>query len=257
MRKLKDGAEERETERTGDDTLAKRAALSDSLWDGDGKDVGYVILTDSNGAGVTEDTLRRHIPRGKRCGNRIRVHTTYTLFEAFEKMRDGKIKVEGSRLVIDVATNDVRGTRGQPRTTPEEFVEKVGKVVSIAKEKGVKGVVVCEVKPMRIMDVTPFSKLLHQRCTANKIGWCQTQIGVRNLKEDGYHILPSFLQVLDATYACAVLGVPVPHPTPTHQKWRYPLPLMQQEWPRVGERLGPNVWRRREEERRAGTDIRE
>jgi hypothetical protein len=156
--------------------------------------------------------------------------------------------VEGKRVIVDVMTNDLRGTRGMARVMPEEVMDRVGKVVAAIKEKGAKEVAVCEAKPMSLLNVTPFTDLLKRRCLASKIGWCQTQLGIGHLKEDGYHILPSFLQILDATYACAVMGVPVPHPTPTYRKWRH------HELPEDRPRL-ENAWRRREEERRTRTDI--
>ena len=130
--------------------------------------------------------------------------------------------------------------------TPEEGGDRVGRVVATIKEKGARGVAVCEVKPMSLLDVTPFSDLLRRRCLESKIGWCQTQLEIANLKEDGFHILPPFLRVLDASYACAVMGVPVPHPTPAYRKWRHH--KLQGEWPQL-ERGRMNVWRRREEER--------
>jgi hypothetical protein len=207
-----------------------------------------VILTDSNGVEITQESVRRHILGQKRQNYKIRVHTTHTLLEAFSKICDGKIEVKGKRVIVDVTTNDLRGTRGMARVMPEEVVDTVGKVVAAIKDKGAKGVVVCEAKPMSLLNVTPFTDLLQQRCLARKIGWCQTQLGIGHLKEDGNHILPSFFQILDATYACAVMGVPVPHPTPTYRKWRHhKLPV---EWPRL-----ENAWRSREEERKTKTDI--
>jgi hypothetical protein len=225
---------------------------NDSQWEGvtgDGEE--YVILTDSNGAGVTETTVKRHIPTEKQRGCRIRVYTTYTLFEAFDKIKAGKIKVEGKRVIMDVTTNDVRGTRGLPRTRPDELVDRVGKVVAVLKEKGARGVTVCEPKPMTLMDMSPYSDGLRQKCRDRKVGWCQTQLGVNDLKEDGFHLLPSSLRVLDKTYAFAIMGVKVPHPTPIYLKWRHK--LMEQEWPRMRGREELNVWRRREEERRMRT----
>jgi hypothetical protein len=178
----------------------------------------YLILTDSNGAGVTEDTVKRHMPKEMWQKCRIRVVTTYILFEAFDRIRDGKIEVEGARVVLDVTTNNIRDTRGQAQMTPQELIDRVGKVVTIMKEKGARGMTVCEVKPMNLMDMTPYSKSLYHSCRNKKISWCQTQSGVRNLRDDGYHMLPASFRVLNVTYAYAVMGKPVPNPTPTHQK---------------------------------------
>jgi hypothetical protein len=232
-------------------TTTGEVESNDAMWEGAAADGDeYLVLTDSNGAGTTQDTIKRHMPRERQNKCRIRVVSTYTLFEAFEKVRDGRIRVAGVRVILDVTTNDIRGARGQAQTTPQELTARVGKVVAIIKEKGARGVTICEVKPMNLMDVTPFSKLLHRNCKSRKIGWCQTQLGVGDLKNDGYHILPSSLKVLDGTYAYAVMGMPVPNPTQTYQKWRHQ--LMEQEWPQVG-KTKLNVWMRREEERRTRT----
>jgi hypothetical protein len=249
LKKLKEEGTERR--KTGDEvTMVKQVVQEpkDFLWDGDAKEGDeYVILTDSNGAGVTGDTVKRYVTKDKQRIGRIRVCTAYTLFEVFDKVQSGKMKVDGARVILDVTTNDVRGTRGLPRVTPEEIAGRVGRVVATLKEKGAKGVTVCEIKPMTTMDVTPYSELIRRRCQEKKIGWCQTQLEVAHMREDGYHILPSSLKILDATYACAVVGVHVPHPTPAYRKWRHQ--LQQQEWPHIGERPGLNAWRRREEER--------
>ena len=109
---------------------------------------------------------------------------------------------------------------------------------------------------MTLMDVSQFSVRLQQKCMDGGVGWCQTQLGVDDMREDGFHVLPSSLRILDKTYACAVMGVKVPHPTPVYQKWRHK--MVEQGWPRVGDGNGRqelNVWRRREEERRLRTQI--
>jgi hypothetical protein len=67
---------------------------------------------------------------------KISVHTTHTLLEVFEKVEDGRIKVEGAKVILDVTTNYVRGTRGLSRVTPEEESVRVGKVITALKEKG-------------------------------------------------------------------------------------------------------------------------
>jgi hypothetical protein len=90
------------------DSVAKGVANSDAKWEGSVEDGDeYVILTHSNGAGVTQDTVKCHIPKDMRDKYRIRVATTYTLFEVFEKIRDGSIKVEKARVILDVTTNDI------------------------------------------------------------------------------------------------------------------------------------------------------
>jgi hypothetical protein len=101
-------------------------------------------------------------------------------------------------------------------------------------EKGAVGVCVCEVKPMNFMDVTPYSKAIHSaslrmRAQGHQVQGMQTQTGVSHLKKDGFHILPSFAGVLDRTYACAVIGVPVPCPTPSWDRYRDP--SLKDRWP--------------------------
>jgi hypothetical protein len=191
--------------------------------------------------------VNKYITRQKQRIGRIRVYTAYTLFKIFNKVQNKKTKVDGARVILDVTTNDVCDTRGLPHVTPEKFAGRVGKVVATLKEKGAKGVTICKVTPMTTMDVTPYSELIRRRCQEKKIGWCQTQLEVAHMREDGYHVVPTSLKILDATYVCAVIGVHVPHPTPTYRKWRHY--LQQQEWPHMGDRQGLNAWRRREEER--------
>jgi hypothetical protein len=66
------------------DAMTAKGAVdsSDSLWDRAAEDCNeYVILTNSNGAGITEDTVKCHKPKENRQNPRVRVFTTYTLFE--------------------------------------------------------------------------------------------------------------------------------------------------------------------------------
>ena len=74
---------------------------------------------------------------------------------------------------------------------------------------------VCQIKPMRHKDVSPFNCLLDDYLRANGIPGCETQIKMENLRPAGFHILRQFDSVVDRTYACAILGVPVPCPTPS------------------------------------------
>jgi hypothetical protein len=85
-------------------------------------------------------------------------------------VQKGKIKVEGSHVVMDM-TNDLRGARTLPRAAPEEVTDRVGRLVAAVKEKGAIGVTICETKPMRVMNVTPLSDMLRRKCQAQKVGW--------------------------------------------------------------------------------------
>ena len=107
---------------------------------------------------------------------------------------------------------------------------------------GAAAVVVCQLKPMQTIDVTPHNELLDHYLRREKqqgrdgFG-CRTQIRLDFLRGDGHHIRPEFGSVLDRTYACALLGINVPFPTPltefapshVRQQW-------EAEWPRLGGR---------------------
>ena len=105
--------------------------------------------------------------------------------------------------------------------------------------EGATAVVVCQIKPMQLMDVTPFNELLSDYLRSQRWGFgCQTQIRLSQLKADGFHVLPQFDSVIDRTYACAIRGALVPDPTPhegfvpNHVKRRW-----QAEWPGLGGRV--------------------
>ena len=114
--------------------------------------------------------------------------------------------------------------------------------------------VVCEIKPMEIANVTDYNLGLNEYLLEEKRrgrgGYgCKTQIRLEFLKADGYHIRPQFDGVVDRTYACAIMGVNVPCPTPVgefvpmsvRRKW-------EAEWPKVarggGAQAGHHGWRR-------------
>ena len=185
----------------------------------------YVVLTDSNGRGMRPDNIKAHIPRDQRDRFDIRVEIVYTLMEVCGRLERGGLDVCGRAVILDVGTNDVRGTAGVPWVRPGEVGERFEMVARLLLEKGAVGVVGCEVKPMKFMDVTPYSRAIHTACLrlrahGHRVHGCQTQTGVSHLGKDGYHILPSFAGVLDRTYACAIMGVPVPCPTPSWDKYR-------------------------------------
>ena len=71
----------------------------------------------------------------------IRVVTAYTLHEVFDRVWNGDILVEAVSVILDVATNDIRGTRRQPRAMPEEIVERLGRMMDVLKRKGAGGVI--------------------------------------------------------------------------------------------------------------------
>ena len=207
----------------------------------EGGALGYVILTDSNGRGMGPVNIEAHIPSDQRKRFDIRVETVYTLVEACDKLERGGLDVDGRVVILDVSTNDVRGTPRVPRARPDEVGQRFERVARLLFEKGAVGVVGCEVKPMNFMDVTPYSWAIHSACLrlrthGHRVYGCQTQTGVSHLKKDGFHILPSFSTVLDRTYACAIMGVPVPCPTPSWDRYRDV--NLRGEWPTPREAQG-------------------
>ena len=75
--------------------------------------------------------------------------------------------------------------------------------------------VVLQTKPIRHLNVTPFNDMIHKLCVSRqRVFGCHTQIRMRDLARDGYHVAPYCMDVIDKTYACAILGKPVPCPTP-------------------------------------------
>ena len=206
-----------------------------------GGKVRWVVLTDSNGRRIKPDNIKAHIPRHQRDRFDIRVEVIYTLMEAYDKLGRGGLKVEGEAVLLDVSTNDVRGTARVPRTRPDEVAARFERVARLLLEKGAVGVCVCEVKPMNFMDVTPYSNAIHSACLrmraqGHQVQGMETQIGVSNLMKDGFHIMPSFAGVLDKTYACAVVGVPVSCPTPSWDRYRDP--SLKDRWPTPREAQG-------------------
>ena len=82
---------------------------------------------------------------------------------------------------------------------------------------------------MEVKDVTSYNMALHAYlcATGDSGNGCRTQIRRDFLRPDGYHIQSRFLSVLFKQYACAILGLDVPCPTPMedfvplHVRWQY------------------------------------
>ena len=192
-----------------------------------------VILTDSNGREATENSVKNHMPREVKDEYDIDICVAYTLDEAFHRVDRGEVDVRGATVVIDNITNDVRGTRQKPAATPEETVSRVARLREGLLTAGAEAVVVAEVKPMQQVDVRPHNRLLHYYLRAQGNGYgVQTQIRMDYLRQDGFHIGKQFDSVVDKTYACALVGIPVPNPTPvgnfepSHVRMR-----REREWP--------------------------
>ena len=145
-----------------------------------------------------------------------------TLEEAVRRIDRGEIALRGSTVLIDNLTNDVRGTRSKSAVSPRQLVRLVDQVRRRVMAAGAEAVVVCQLKPMRTTNVTPYNDLLNSYLRAEKnkgrdgFG-CRTMIRLDSLKADGFHIKPDFVSVIARTYACAFLGTEVPDPTPWDQ----------------------------------------
>ena len=144
-------------------------------------------------------------------------------------------------MIIDSITNDVRGTHHRRRATPDEVVSRVDQLRRRLKAAGAVGAIECAVKPMQLVDVSPYNYLLNQYLGAQEgDGYgCQTQIRLDYLKADGFHIRPQFDPIVDKTYACAIMGVNVPCPTP--ERDFVPDHIRRQrekDWPGPGGRAG-------------------
>ena len=166
-----------------------------------------VIMTDSNGRNVRPDLIKEHIPKEQRDGLKIRIEVVYTLAMAHEKLKKGALSIAGAMVILDVGTNDVRGTNRAAQLEQNVFRQRYEGVIRLLREKGAGGVVGCELKGMSFMDVQPYSNVIHSLCVKLGIRGVRTRIGISHLAQDGYHILPSCLGVLAQTYALAILGL--------------------------------------------------
>jgi hypothetical protein len=144
-------------------------------------------------------------------------------------------------VILDIGTNDVRGTGRVPQSRPGNVGWRYERVGRLLFEKRAVGLVVCELKPMSFMDVAPYLWAIHSACLRLRthrhgVHGVQTQTCVSHLRKDGYHILPSFSTILDMTYACAIRGILVPCPTPSWD--RNQDPGLMDRWPTPREAQG-------------------
>ena len=206
-----------------------------------------VVITDSNGRGATSDSIKNHLPRNERDSFHIEVAVAYTTVAAINQVDRKHLDVRGATVVIDNLTNDARDTQARPAMTPLELVRSVDQLRQKLRAAGAKAVIVCQIKPMQVTDVTPYnnaiSEFLRAEQQRGRGGFgCQTQIRLNFLKSDGFHVQPMYDSTIDRTYACAIMGVPVPCPTPSDQfvpdrvrrRW-------ETEWPRISEGQGRSM----------------
>ena len=201
-----------------------------------------IVITDSNGRGATSDSIKNHMPVEEREKYDITNAVAYTVDEAYDRVKRGDIDVSGAFVVVDNLTNDVRGAGQRMAASPDELIQRVHKLresMSTAE-----AVIICEIKPMRNKDVTPYNRLLHsylrRQGTAGVRNFgCRTQIRMDWLKGDGFHVKPQYDSVIDRTYACALLGQHVPSPTPTSDFVPESVKRRQEaNWPLPGNRWG-------------------
>ena len=177
------------------------------------------------------------MPREERSKNEVDIRIAYTLEEATHRVTRGEVDVRGATVVVDNLTNDARGTRQRPAATPEEMVKRVDRLRRELLEAGAERVVIAEVKPMQQVDVRPHNRMLHHYlCAQGRGGYgVSTQIRMSWLRHDGFHIGKEFDSVVDKTYACALMGIPVPCPTPVADFEPFFVRRRREaEWPTVG-----------------------
>ena len=83
----------------------------------------------------------------------------------------GSIRASGATIIIDNLTNDVRGTRARPAIPPWELVRRVDQLRGRMRAAGATAVVVCQIKPMKVTDVTPYNVLLDDYLRAQVGGY--------------------------------------------------------------------------------------
>ena len=190
-----------------------------------------VIFTDSNGKETKDNSVKNHIPRNQRDSLDVTIIVAHEIDDAVRMLAQGEVNVMGATVIIDNLTNDVRGNRRRPPATPEELIQRLdrlGRWLRMAED-----IAVCQIKPMQCTDVSPYNRLLNDYLFSNGVRGCYTQIRMEQLKTDGFHVLPQFGSLLDKQYACAILGLEVPFPTPAenfvpdHVRRQY-----EREWPR-------------------------
>ena len=203
-----------------------------------------IVLTDSNGQDATEESIKSHMPQEDRAKCDIQVVVAFRLEDAYERIWNCDINVKDANVIIDNYTNNVRGGKGHAPEPPEVVTQKVALLRELILARSARAVVVCELKPMRWIDVRPYTTEIHSyldSCGDDGHG-CRTQIRMNFLKSDGVHVKPEYETVVDRTYACAFRGVHVPDPTPfddltpeSHRRrW-------EKGWPRLGGKGKPHT----------------
>ena len=198
-----------------------------------------LVITDSNGQRATPDSIRNHIVQHGQDDDEeidIEIEVVYRMEDLYKRIVYGRLDVSDREVILDNLTNNVRGGKKDDPDSPDSFLTKVDILRHIILGRGAKALLVMQIKPMRHVDVRPYNECLNRYlkdCPEPTFG-CKTQIRMSQLKADNFHIHPMYDGVLDRTYACAILRVNVPSPTPYDdfvpiRERRNP----QQSWPRL------------------------
>ena len=182
------------------------------------------------------------MPREKREEFEAEVVVAFTLEEAHRRVQSKSIDVRGAKIVVDTLTNEVRGTRARQALNPDGLVHRVHQLRRLLMSAGAAGVVLCQLKPMEVTDVTPYNRRLHEYLQLER-GYgrggygCRTQIRLGQLKPDGYHLC-----MHDTRHRGAC---PTPDdaftPTSIRRRWEAEWPRLESEGRAHIERHG---WRR-------------
>jgi hypothetical protein len=79
---------------------------------------------------------------------------------------------------------------------PVAVAKRLGDLLDTMREA--QAVVVCEIKPMRLIDITPYNHALHMECVGRKgVFGCHTQTRLEHLVGDVFNIRAAYKSVLD------------------------------------------------------------
>ena len=114
----------------------------------------------------------------------INVVIAYTLEQVYYKIRRREVEVADKVVVIDCTTNDIRKVQD-----PWEVARRMGKVLDALTDAKAAAVIGVETKPIRHINVAPYNEAMHRLYISRKKTYgCQTQIRVRDLARDGFHV---------------------------------------------------------------------
>ena len=174
-----------------------------------------IVFTDSNGRDVTADSIRKHMPTETGDNYDITVDVAVRLDTAFYRVREGLLDVKDCIVLIDNVTNDVKGNWKHFPADPEETVRRIDLLRAALFAAGAATVIVCQVKPMRSLDVRLHNEHIHQYLKDVPGGYgVPTMVRMEYLRKDGLHIDSRYDSILDRNYAYALQGTRIPCPTP-------------------------------------------